>query len=547
VRLSVSTRIFLGFAVVIIAFGATCAYTLYKMSSLRRSVTVVWKEVIPVSNQMKALSRQLKSAEELFAFKRPSDATWLQQVLPSLEPFGGPQGLDLAAKRLENLAQAEDALAEEDRAELGLIAVRMRRFIEGRDLLDMLTGEGGAKLLIDGDRGELPNDELYDRLVRRTLKKASVGELDVKSDETRLSVRVLRRINRELGDTVRALSGPIRAIDQRAEEDERTTSLAVIIIASVALILSLLMLWMSQLTLRPIRHLRESARRIAAGDYHERVRVTTGDEIGQLAVEFNTMAESLMKRDVELERQREELLRSDRLAVIGKLAAQITHEVRNPLSSIGLNAELLEEELEDLEDAGEAKASLGAIIREVQRLKSITEEYLQFARLPRPDLASVDVGALLGQFLTFLQHEVKEAGVQLTSRGIVPSLEGGPPPVRADADQLRQAILNISRNAIEALRGVDGPRELEVSLEPRPGGGVRVRIADNGPGIDDALRERIFEPFVTGKSHGTGLGLALTREIVVEHGGSIEAVSPLADGRGTAFVIELPLDGPRVG
>jgi len=547
VRLSVSTRIFLGFAVVIIAFGATCAYTLYKMSSLRRSVTVVWKEVIPVSNQMKALSRQLKSAEELFAFKRPSDATWLQQVLPSLEPFSGPQGLELAAKRLDALSKAEDALAEEDRAELGLIARRMHAFIEGHDLLEMLKGEGVEELLLEGDYGALENHELYDRLVRRTLKKASLGELDVKSDDTRMSVRVLRRINRELGDTARALAGPIRAIDQRAEEDERTTSLAVIIIAGVALILSLLMLWMSQLTLRPIRDLREGARRIAAGDYHDRMKVTTGDEIGQLAAEFNTMAESLMKRDAELERQREELLRADRLAVIGKLAAQITHEVRNPLSSIGLNAELLEEELEDLEDAGEAKASLGAIIREVQRLKSITEEYLHFARLPRPELASVDVGALLSQFLTFLQHEVKEAGVTLTSHGIVASLEGGPPPVKADADQLRQAILNIARNAIEALKTVDGPRELEVGLEPRAGGGVRIRIADNGPGIDEALRERIFEPFVTGKSHGTGLGLALTREIVVEHGGSIDAVSPLEGGRGTAFVIELSLDGPAVG
>ncbi|TNF27323.1 MAG: sensor histidine kinase [Deltaproteobacteria bacterium] len=546
-RFSVSTRIFLGFAVVIIAFGSTCAYALYKMSGLRRSVTVVWKEVIPVSNQMKALSRQLKSAEELFDFKRPSDGTWLQQVLPSLEPFTGPQGLEIAAQRLETLAQAEGTLADEDRAELGLIAGRMKAFIEGRELLDMLTGEGGDTLLIEGDYGPLSNRELYDRLVRRTLKKASLGELKKASEETAMFVRVLRRINRELGDTARALAGPIRAIDQRAEADERTTSLAVIIIASVALVLSLLMLWMSQLTLRPIRDLREGARRIAAGDYHDRVKVTTSDEIGQLAAEFNTMAESLMKRDAELERQREELMRADRLAVIGKLAAQITHEVRNPLSSIGLNAELLEEELEDLEDAGDARASLGAIIREVQRLKSITEEYLHFARLPRPELASVDVGALLSQFLTFLQHEVKEAGVSLTSRGVVASLEGGPPPVKADADQLRQAILNIARNAIEALRTVEEPRELEVSLEPRAGGGVRIRIADNGPGIDDALRERIFEPFVTGKSHGTGLGLALTREIVVEHGGTIDAVSPLEGGRGTAFVIELTLDGPTAG
>ena len=542
-RLSVSTRIFLAFAVVIIAFGATSVFALYKMSSLRRSVTVVWKEVIPVSNQLKGLSRQLKSAEELFAFKRPSDATWLQQVLPSLEPFTGPQGLDVAARRLEALAAAEDALAAADRAELGAIAQRMRAFMGGRDLLDAVAGEDVAELL-EPEGADLPSEELYDRLVRRTLKRASLGELGPTSAETRAGVRVLRRINRELVDTIRALSGPIRAIDQRAEADERATSVAVVVIASVALVLSLLMLWMSQLTLKPIRQLREGARRIAAGDYQERVTVRSQDEIGQLATEFNTMAESLRKRDAELERQREELLRADRLAVIGKLAAQITHEVRNPLSSIGLNAELLEEELDDLPDAGEARASLRAIIREVQRLKSITEEYLHFARLPRPDLRGVDVGALLGQFLAFLAHEVKESGAVLTVRGVYTCLEGGPPPLRADPDQLRQALLNIAKNALEALRTVEGPRELEVSLEPRPGGGVRIRIADNGPGIDPALRERIFEPFVTGKSHGTGLGLALTREIVLEHGGTIAAHSPVADGRGTAFVLELPPDVP---
>lgn len=541
-RLGVATRIFLGFAVVIAAFGATSAFTLYRMSGLRESVTVVWKEVIPVSNQLAALSRQLKSAEELFAFKRPTDAQWIQQILPTLEPFGGPQGIDLAARRLERLAADGGGLAAVDREELRVIATRLQAFGDGRELAELITQRELGEALFEG--GPPASRELYDRLVRRALKRANLGELTGVSEESRSVVRVLRRINREVSEAVRALSAPIRAIDERAEADERATSLAVIISATGALIISLLMLWMSQLTLKPIRQLREGARRIAAGDYHERVRVRSDDEIGQLAVEFNTMAESLMKRDAELERQREELLRADRLAVIGKLAAQITHEVRNPLSSIGLNAELLEEELEDLPTTGDARVSLGAIIREVQRLKSITEEYLHFARLPRPDLAAVDVGALLGQFLTFLSHEVAEAGITLASRGVTPSLDGGPPPVRADADQLRQALLNIARNAIEALRSAPEPRRLEVSLEPRRGGGVRIAITDNGAGIDAAVRERIFEPFVTGKSHGTGLGLALTREIVVEHGGTIDAISPVADGRGASFVIELPAGGP---
>ncbi|PIE20025.1 MAG: hypothetical protein CSA66_01775 [Proteobacteria bacterium] len=542
-KLSVSTKIFLGFAVVIIAFGSTFAYALYQLSTLRRSVTVIWKEVIPISNQLEGLGRQLQAAEELFGLERPSDARWLQQVLPTIEPFDGPQGIGVAVDRLRVLTGDGSALAEADRVTLVAIAADLDRFFTGRELVDAIAGEDLGDLA--DIRDPLANDALYDALVRRTLKKASVGELTQLSPEVRASVRVFRRVNRLVGDAVRRLSTPIQQIDKRAQAEERSTTLAVVIIASGALLISLLMLFVAQLTLRPIRALRAGAKRVAAGRYDERVQVSSGDELGQLADEFNRMAASLEAREELLERQREELLRAERLAVIGKLAAQITHEVRNPLSSIGLNAELLEEELEDLEDAGEARESLGAIIREVQRLKSITEEYLHFARLPKPDLGSVDVGALLTQFLSFLSHEVREAGISLTAQGLVASLEGGPPPIEADADQLRQALLNIARNAIEALRDAPAPRRIEVTLSPRPGGGVRVRIADNGAGIDPEVADRLFEPFVTGKSHGTGLGLALTREIIHEHGGTITPVSPVADGRGTAFIIDLPQDAGR--
>ncbi|MCA9517603.1 MAG: hypothetical protein KC635_21835, partial [Myxococcales bacterium] len=133
------------------------------------------------------------------------------------------------------------------------------------------------------------------------------------------------------------------------------------------------------------------------------------------------------------------------------------------------------------------------------------------------------------------------------TRGVAASMDGGPPPIRADGDQLRQALLNIARNAIDALATVTGPRSLEVALEPRAEGGVRITITDDGPGIDPAIRARIFDPFVTGKPHGTGLGLALTHEIVAEHGGVVRVVSPVRDERGTAFVIELPADARPAG
>lgn len=539
--LSVATKVFLGFAVVIAAFGATCTYTLLTMGELRRTVTVVWKEVIPISNQLKTLSRQLKNAEEFLALKRPSDLQWIQNILPSIEPFKGPQGLQNAATRLDALATGGEALTAADRRELATIGERLTAFSTGRALADAISGEGVDDLLAPD--APLASEELYERLLRKTLKKASLGELTSQAPEARASVRALRRLNRELSEQIRALAAPIEALDRRVSDDERRATLYVLVIASGALLLSLAMLWITLRTLRPIQRLRAGARRIAAGDYQERVSVSSRDEIGQLALEFNTMAESLQNRDAELERQREALLRAERLAIIGKLAAQITHEVRNPLSSIGLNAELLEDELDELSDPTEARASLRAINAEVQRLKSITEEYLHFARLPKPELRSVDTGRLLMEFLTFIARELEAARVELRTRGVAASLDGGPPPIRADGDQLRQALLNIARNAIDALAGVDGPRTLEVALEPRGGaGGVRITLTDNGPGIDAAIRARIFDPFVTGKPNGTGLGLALTQEIIAEHGGQVRVVSPVRDERGTAFVIELPPD-----
>jgi len=540
-RLSVATKIFLGFAVVIVAFGATSAYTLYRMSSLRQSVTVLWKELFPMSSQqLRGLSRQLKSAEELLALKRANDPQWLQQVLPAIEPFEGPSGLSRLAERLEQVAASGD-VDPQDAEELARVAADLRAFAAGTDLAEA-AGESLADLV---EPGAPPpsNVELYDRLVRRTLKKAAEGELGAQSPEARATARVVRRINREVNDAIRDLAAPIQAVDRRISENERASTIAVIVIASGALVVSILMLIVAQLTLSPIRRLGEGARRIAAGDYAHRVDVTSKDEIGALAAEFNTMASTLGERDRALADKQAELLRAERLAVIGKLAAQITHEVRNPLSSIGLNAELLEDELGELPDPEPARRSLRAIANEVQRLKNITEEYLQFARLPRPERAPVDVGALVSEFLSFLGREVAEAKVELVVDGVRTHAAGGPAPVLCDAAQVRQALLNIARNALEALRGRPEPR-LTVRLSSEADGGVAIRVEDNGAGIDPAVRDRLFEPFVTGKPHGTGLGLALVREILAEHGGRAVAESPLADGHGTAIVLVLP--GPAV-
>ena len=531
-RISVATKIFLGFALVIVAFSSACIYTIYRMNDLREGLTVMWEGVEPVRNRLKDLARQLLALEQFLELKRPGDAEYLNELLPT--PFVRLRAIEM---RLSALAASDDA-AETDRQLLGDVAATLRSFRLGNEVVAVLDKEGLSRL---GPGEERSSEAVYERLIRRVIKLANEGRLKKSSPESRATTRALRAVDKAANEAHRELHRRIRALPERAASEERAATIAVILTASGALAVSVIMLIVSVLTLAPIKQLRGGARRIAEGHYSERVRIGRSDEIGQLGREFNTMAQAIEARDEELKSQREALLRADRLATIGKLAAQITHEVRNPLSSIGLNAELLEEELEELEDRQEASALLAAISEEVQRLKSITEEYLRFARLPRPDLAPVDVGALLLQFLSFVEYELADAGVEVAARQVVATADGGPPPISADADQLRQALLNIARNAIDALSDVPSPRRLEVELTSTGEQMLRICISDNGPGIDEELRDRIFEPFVTGKSGGTGLGLALTQQIIEEHNGRIQAVSPWVEGRGTAFIIELPI------
>jgi signal transduction histidine kinase len=279
----------------------------------------------------------------------------------------------------------------------------------------------------------------------------------------------------------------------------------------------------AQRLLRPIRTLTEGVKAVAAGDLSLEVEVRSRDEIGLLAREFNAMAASL-------ERQRRELLRAERLAAVGRISAQITHEIRNPLNAIGLNAELLAEELaarpEVPAELGQLVAAIG---REVDRLHAVTEEYLRFARLPKPVLAAEDLNEILSGMADFVRPELSLARVELRL-----DLAPGLPPVRADEGQLRAAFLNLLRNSREAMPG-GGTVEVRTRAAD---GGVEAEVRDSGAGIPAEELPRIFDPFYSTKERGTGLGLAFALQVVQEHGGTIRCESQV--GRGTSFAIRLP-------
>nr|HEX4312507.1 ATP-binding protein [Kofleriaceae bacterium] len=293
-------------------------------------------------------------------------------------------------------------------------------------------------------------------------------------------------------------------------------------VGAAAVMLGLFVTMWAVFNLRPLRRLRDGARRVAAGDYASRIDERGPTEVGELAREFNSMARAVQERE-------HELVRSERLAAVGKMAAMITHEVRNPLSSIGLNTELLVDELDA--DADEARSLCRSITREVDRLTAITEEYLAFARLPKPKIAREPVNAMVQALAQFVRQDLGTKQVELAT-----DLDAGDPVALVDASQLRQCLVNLVRNATEA---VSAKGKGKVTLRTRRADGrVAIEVEDDGVGIAPEVLPRLFDPFFSTKDSGSGLGLALTQQIVKDHGGDLAVASEV--GRGTTFTLNLP-------
>ncbi len=245
----------------------------------------------------------------------------------------------------------------------------------------------------------------------------------------------------------------------------------------------------------------------------------------------------ILRDHSEQKQLQEKMIQAERLAIIGKMAAKVAHEIRNPLSSVSLNAELLEEEIAGL-NCGARGQELGALIRamirEIDRVTALTDEYLQFSRLPEARPSGGTFEQVVEEILEAVDGELKQKKIAVHWRGSAP-------PVRVGLDriQFKRAVLNLIRNAIEAM-----PKGGRLSLwtERNERYGV-LKIQDTGPGVPTDKLDQIFEPFFTTKEFGTGLGLAIAQQVVHEHGGRILCES--AAGQGTTFSVEIPLVNPN--
>lgn len=227
----------------------------------------------------------------------------------------------------------------------------------------------------------------------------------------------------------------------------------------------------------------------------------------------------------DLRRMEDALRRADALASLGTLSAQLAHEIRNPLAAMRGSAQML---AEDIASGGAAARLVGIILRESDRLSRLVEDFLRFARPPTPLLQRVELARLVHETVEMMQADPLSAGVM--TRAYLEPLEA-----QVDPDQIRQVVLNLLRNALQAA-GPSG--EVRVGLT-RAGEQTHLSIWDSAGSIPSQDLKRIFEPFVTTRTGGTGLGLSTAHAIIQAHGGTIEVTSNTRSG--TRFTVRLPL------
>jgi signal transduction histidine kinase len=317
-------------------------------------------------------------------------------------------------------------------------------------------------------------------------------------------------------------------------ELERHIGSVALIAAGAGIVLAILVSgWAAGRVSRPVEQVAEAAREVAAGRWETQVEVTSQDDLGELAENFNRMTRELVA-------QRDRALQAERVAAWRELARRLAHELKNPLFPLQLTVENLKRaRAQSPEQFDEVfRESTQTLLAELGNLNEIVGRFSDFSKMPQPHFQPVDVNELVRRAVKIFEAQFRAAGrpqIELRVR-----LDDALPKIAADPELLHRALANLILNALDAMPQ-GGTLTLRTGM---PEGAVVIEVTDSGSGLTQEERQRLFTPYYTSKPHGTGLGLAIVQSVVTDHKGRIAVES--APGKGTTFRIELPL-GMRGG
>ncbi len=367
-------------------------------------------------------------------------------------------------------------------------------------------------------------------------------------------------LQKEVEWAKREIDGETRSTFKEAQADVQNLRIALQILLLMVVGVTLLIVWMGERALRPIGSLRKMIQQITvrgALTQQERselpvIPLNHQDEVSELAREFHQMATSLIEREktIEFQKQRLEeqnkslmqmgelqkrLQQAEHLAAVGRLSAQVAHEVGNPLHSIGLEAELAFDMVSNPLTSGSiisVKSSLQAILASVERLSKIIQNYLRLSKLSPEQKIPVDlthvIESVLGTYATSLEKMQIRVNWNFSQGSHAQWVQGDP-------DLLEYALGNLVRNSIQAFeQQVGNSKQITIDLSSLDAKRVRILFEDTGPGLSESAKANLFKPFFTTKAQGTGLGLSFIKKVFTDLGGDFNLKFSEA-GRGTSF------------
>jgi len=451
---------------------------------------------------------------------------------------------DYVRAKKDALRSEADVLAQDDELRTSLegkdrarIEKRLTHLRDGSPAISSLRIEGEDSAVIASVAPKQALDETLQRAfeVRRSI-------VDDRANRTLLVVFAVERQRfDELDAATRTAAEYHRLEGSKSELYDGALRAYALLLLATALVTVVLGTVLARGVTRRVYRLVGGMQRVATGDLSARVPVPGTDELTELAAGFNRMVS-------EVERSRSTIAYLERVSAWQEMAQRLAHEIKNPLTPIQLAIEECHRRYDDTNPAFRRllDTTLEVVEEEVATLRRLVESFSNFARMPTAELFPDDLSRFLRE--TSENMGTVEAGEHAVDESTLAGVEWRIPsasmPVLVDRQLLRRVIINLVRNASQALRdtraaGTTSPGRIVVRTEASSEG-YAIVVEDDGPGVPEAMRDRIFDPYVTSKADGDGLGLAIAKKIIMEHGGSIDVAASEALG-GAAFTLRLPL------